>query len=139
AAALPAAPPRRIVDYGCGAGHLTALLYRRFPSARIFGCDASALLLARAHRRLAPLGPDAASRVELVRTVLPSSKLARAKADLAVVAFPNFLPAAPARDLAAFERRLAAGELSVARALARPAAGDSRTESAHARYARLVY
>lgn len=40
--------PRRVVDLGCGTGHLTALLARRWPSARVEGLDSSAEMVAAA-------------------------------------------------------------------------------------------
>ncbi|MBM3492148.1 MAG: trans-aconitate 2-methyltransferase [Alphaproteobacteria bacterium] len=40
--------PARVVDLGCGAGNVTALLARRWPAARLTGVDSSAEMLARA-------------------------------------------------------------------------------------------
>jgi trans-aconitate 2-methyltransferase len=40
--------PEVIVDLGCGPGHLTAVLARRWPEARVIGVDSSAEMLARA-------------------------------------------------------------------------------------------
>ena len=40
--------PDMIVDLGCGPGHLTAVLARRWPGARVIGVDGSAEMLARA-------------------------------------------------------------------------------------------
>jgi trans-aconitate 2-methyltransferase len=40
--------PEVIVDLGCGPGHLTAVLARRWPEARVIGVDSSAQMLARA-------------------------------------------------------------------------------------------
>ncbi len=45
--------PARITDLGCGAGNVTALLARRFPSAEVTGVDASQPMLAKA-RAAAP-------------------------------------------------------------------------------------
>ncbi|MBI4969670.1 MAG: class I SAM-dependent methyltransferase [Rhodospirillales bacterium] len=45
-AASPA--PRRVLDYGCGAGALTGLLALAYPNARIVGCDISEQALAKA-------------------------------------------------------------------------------------------
>jgi SAM-dependent methyltransferase len=112
--------PRRIADYGCGAGHLLAEMARQFPRARFAGYDASRPLLESARRRLAFAGP----RVELIEAVLPDFALTP-RADVVTVSFPNFLPKTPAREI-----RPAAGE----RAMARYLAGADAS-----RYARLVY
>ncbi len=48
------AAPARVVDLGCGAGNVTALLARRFANAQITGVDASEAMLAKA--RLAAPG-----------------------------------------------------------------------------------
>lgn len=42
----------RIVDLGCGAGQITALLADRVPDGAVIGVDASSDMLAEAHRRL---------------------------------------------------------------------------------------
>ena len=44
----PAAAPARILDLGCGTGHLTAALARRWPDAQVTGIDSSAQMLERA-------------------------------------------------------------------------------------------
>jgi len=44
-ARIPLDNPRTIVDLGCGAGNVTALLGKRWPYARIIGVDASADML----------------------------------------------------------------------------------------------
>ena len=44
--------PRRIVDLGCGAGNVTALLAQRWPHAELVGVDASAEMLERARGAL---------------------------------------------------------------------------------------
>lgn len=51
-ARVPLAAPVRIVDLGCGAGNVTALLARRWPDAAIVGVDDSAPMLARARAEL---------------------------------------------------------------------------------------
>jgi len=45
---VPLERPARIVDLGCGAGNVTALLRQRWPEAQITGVDSSAAMLARA-------------------------------------------------------------------------------------------
>jgi trans-aconitate 2-methyltransferase len=52
-ARVPLAAPARVVDLGCGAGNITALLHRRFPAAQVLGVDSSPAMLARA-RSAAP-------------------------------------------------------------------------------------
>lgn len=47
-ARIPALPARRIVDLGCGAGGLTALLADRWPEAETVGIDSSPEMLATA-------------------------------------------------------------------------------------------
>ena len=45
---LPVQRPERIVDLGCGAGNVTAILHRRYPSAQVLGVDGSAAMLEKA-------------------------------------------------------------------------------------------
>ncbi|WP_310964683.1 methyltransferase domain-containing protein [Nocardioides terrisoli] len=47
-ARIDADEPGVVVDLGCGPGNLTALLARRWPSARLSGVDSSAEMIARA-------------------------------------------------------------------------------------------
>jgi trans-aconitate 2-methyltransferase len=47
-ARVPLTAPSRVVDLGCGAGNVTALIKRRFPAAAVTGVDGSAPMLARA-------------------------------------------------------------------------------------------
>jgi len=47
-ARVPLAAPSHVVDLGCGAGNVTAILKRRFPAATVIGVDGSAPMLARA-------------------------------------------------------------------------------------------
>ncbi|WP_102159985.1 trans-aconitate 2-methyltransferase [Zhihengliuella halotolerans] len=47
-ARIAAENPRTVVDLGCGPGHLTRALARRWPSARILGLDSSEAMLAAA-------------------------------------------------------------------------------------------
>lgn len=50
AAALPGITPRRIVDLGCGGGHLLRLLAERWPKAEVTGVDNSSSMLAWARK-----------------------------------------------------------------------------------------
>ena len=52
-ARVPLADPSRVVDLGCGAGNVTAVLKRRFPAATVAGVDGSAPMLARARTTVA--------------------------------------------------------------------------------------
>jgi len=52
-AQVPLEAPRRVVDLGCGAGNVTAILRRRFADAEVLGVDGSAAMLAKA-REAAP-------------------------------------------------------------------------------------
>ena len=52
-ARVPSEAPVRVIDLGCGAGNVTAILRRRFPAAEITGVDGSAAMLAKA-RAAAP-------------------------------------------------------------------------------------
>jgi trans-aconitate 2-methyltransferase len=57
---VPVEDPRTVVDLGCGAGGLTALLARRWPRARVVGVDSSPEMLAEAQEHAEP------GRVEFV-------------------------------------------------------------------------
>ena len=52
-AQVPLDAPSHVVDLGCGAGNVTAILHRRFPQAAVLGVDGSAAMLAKA-REAAP-------------------------------------------------------------------------------------
>ncbi|HEY0838169.1 MAG TPA: methyltransferase domain-containing protein [Azospirillum sp.] len=45
-AALPTVDPKRIVDLGCGGGHLSRVLAERWPQAEVLGVDNSPAMLA---------------------------------------------------------------------------------------------
>jgi trans-aconitate 2-methyltransferase len=47
-AQIPLAAPAHVVDLGCGAGNVTAILRQRFPDAEIVGVDGSETMLAKA-------------------------------------------------------------------------------------------
>jgi trans-aconitate 2-methyltransferase len=51
---VPLTAPGRVVDLGCGAGNVTAILKQRFPSAEVTGVDGDAAMLEKA--RVAALG-----------------------------------------------------------------------------------
>ena len=65
-AQTPLSAPARVVDLGCGAGNVTAILQQRFPQAEVVGVDGSVKSLATAppiSRAIAtPLGLDRAPR-----------------------------------------------------------------------------
>jgi trans-aconitate 2-methyltransferase len=52
-AQVPLETPARVVDLGCGAGNITAIIKRRFPTAAVTGVDGSAAMLSQA-RAAAP-------------------------------------------------------------------------------------
>jgi hypothetical protein len=79
--------PRSIVDYACGAGHLTVELRSAFPRARITCYDGAKKLLARVRRRL----PDD-RRLELTEKFLPDLDDLHPRVDLTVFCFPHLLP-----------------------------------------------
>jgi S-adenosylmethionine-diacylgycerolhomoserine-N-methlytransferase len=60
--AAQCAPPRRILEVGCGTGTNLQALARRFPQAGITGVDLSREMLAKARAKLAPFG----SRIRLL-------------------------------------------------------------------------
>ena len=45
---VPLNSPARVVDLGCGAGNVTAILKQRFPAAEVIGIDGSAAMLEKA-------------------------------------------------------------------------------------------
>lgn len=47
-ARIPLEAPARVVDLGCGAGNITAILKRRFPAAEVTGIDGSPAMLEKA-------------------------------------------------------------------------------------------
>jgi len=50
-ARIGATAPRRVVDLGCGPGHLTGLLAARWPAAQVLASDSSAEMVAAARER----------------------------------------------------------------------------------------
>jgi len=49
---LPPMQPRYVIDMGCGPGHASALLRRRFPHSEVTGLDASAAMIEEARGRV---------------------------------------------------------------------------------------
>src|SRR5262250_3366844 len=47
-AQVPLEAPARVVDLGCGAGNVTAILRQRFPDADVLGVDGSETMLEKA-------------------------------------------------------------------------------------------
>ncbi len=85
-------PPRRIVDFACGAGHMLGRLYRLYPKSQLLGLDGSEFLLEQAGERLQALEKDWQGRVELIETRLPNFDLPAGRADLCLFIFPNIVP-----------------------------------------------
>ena len=85
-------PPKRIIDYACGAGHMLARLYRLYPKSRILGIDGSSFLLDEAKERLEALGKEWQEQVEFLETRLPDFSLPAGRADLCLFIFPNIVP-----------------------------------------------
>jgi len=85
-------PPEKIIDYGCGAGHMLTRLYRRFPNSHLTGIDGSSFLLEVAGKRLQYLGREWKQRVELIETELPDFSLPVGQADALLFVFPNIVP-----------------------------------------------
>ncbi len=110
-----ARPPRTIVDYACGAGHLLARFGALFPDARLIGLDGSACLLNFARRRLGSAGHGILSRARLIEMPLPAARLPRVKADLSLFVFPNMIWP----SLRPNPRHLGRTEMLIARRLAR--------------------
>lgn len=54
-ARVPAERPRSVVDIGCGPGHLTATLARRWPGARVRGFDSSVEMIEKARAEGYPI------------------------------------------------------------------------------------
>ena len=52
-AQVPLDTPARVVDLGCGAGNVTAILKQRFPEAGVAGVDGSAAMLEKARATVA--------------------------------------------------------------------------------------
>ena len=77
---IPLRGDETVVDAGCGAGRLTAVLLERLPQGRVIGVDRSQNMLDQAALRL---GPRYGERVELVRADLGAFALGRV-ADLVV-------------------------------------------------------
>ena len=85
-------PPRRVVDYACGAGHMLRRLYGLYPKSQFLGLDGSVFLLEQAGERLQALEKDWQGRVELIETRLPNFDLPAGRADLCLFIFPNIVP-----------------------------------------------
>ncbi len=111
-------PPRLIVDYACGAGHLITLLAARFEESRFVGIDGSPCLLNLAKRKVRSLGCDAERRVILMQESLPDSAPTGISADLVVYSFPNMVPSSREAEFS-YARCLSGADVSVARALLR--------------------
>jgi S-adenosylmethionine-diacylgycerolhomoserine-N-methlytransferase len=76
------APPRRILEIGCGTGSNLVLLARTFPAAEIVGLDLSAEMLKKAQQNIARFG----GRVSLLHRSY-SEPLANGSFDLIVISY----------------------------------------------------
>ncbi len=112
-------PPRRIVDYACGAGNLLALLSYRFAHSKLVGLDGSRLLLSSALQRISRLPRSCSGRISLIETALPNFDLLRGQADLVVFCFPNMVPSG-AEERQEWGSRLGESDRKVAENLAFP-------------------
>ena len=125
-------PPKLIVDYACGAGHLLTRLSLVFPGARLIGLDASSFLLDLARKRLARLGPRVLRRTILIETMLPDVEGRRREADLVIYAFPNMLPSRRGAVESLYRRCLAGADHSAGGALSRPTNPEEELEDPEA-------
>jgi SAM-dependent methyltransferase len=104
--ALRAAPPRHILDVGCGTGQLAARLARALAGSRVVGCDFSRGMLAQARAR----GAAAWVRGDAQRLPFPDATFGALVSTEAFHWFPD-----PEAALAEFHRVLAPrGRLLVA-------------------------
>jgi trans-aconitate 2-methyltransferase len=88
-ARVGAAEPRRVVDLGCGPGHLTEVLMARWPDAAVEALDSSAQMVAAARER----GVDAERRAAEDWTPAPDTDVVVTNAVLHwVPAHPRLIP-----------------------------------------------
>jgi trans-aconitate 2-methyltransferase len=66
-ARIDVAAPTTVVDIGCGAGNVTALLAQRWPRARIVGVDNSREMLAKARASTVGVIPAANGSIRHLR------------------------------------------------------------------------
>jgi len=117
--------PKKIIDYGCGAGHVLTRLYRRFPSSRIIGIDGSEFMLKRASERLRAQNRVWNQRVDLIQSKLPNFSLPEFKADAVFFVFPNIVPDPEEDD----DYRLTSGDRAVAEYLSEAREPDPEEET----------
>jgi SAM-dependent methyltransferase len=82
-ARLLAAPPARVADLACGAGHSSIAMARAYPRVRVDGLDLDEASVALAQRNL--VGSGVEDRVRFVRGDAASPALASARYDLVTV------------------------------------------------------
>lgn len=104
-----AAKPAFIADIGCGAGHPTRTLARRFPHARLLAIDASTQMLTAANTHLHDHLGTEAHRVTYLRADFHHLPLADAAYDAAVAAFCLYHSSNPAQAIAEIARCLIPG------------------------------
>lgn len=122
-------PPKLIVDYACGSGHLLTRLVRRFPRSRFLALDGSSQMLTLAEERVAQIGSEALSRVTFRETLLPNFSLPRVKAAVVVFAFPNILTSDKDERKIQSSGRRHQGDKAVARYLAEAREPDPEDET----------
>ncbi|MDA2934699.1 class I SAM-dependent methyltransferase [Acidobacteria bacterium AH-259-D05] len=120
-------PPKRIIDYTCGAGNMLTRLYRLFSDSQLTGIDGSSFLLQQAKRRMQLLGRNWENRVELIETHLPDFSLPSGKADMCLFVFPNIVPD-PSDDVEE-DHDFPAADLAVADYLSRVREPDPEEET----------
>ena len=120
-------PPKRIIDYACGSGHMLSRLYGLYPKSHFLGIDGSTFLLEQAGERLKDLDQDWQERVDLIETRLPDFSLPAGRADLCLFIFPNIVPD-PEEDIVA-EYEFWTGDLAAAEYLSKAREPDPEEET----------
>jgi SAM-dependent methyltransferase len=112
-------PPKRIIDYACGAGNLLFHLAQQFPHAHLIGLDGSSFLLDHARRKTARLSRQMLPPIRFIETTLPNFLLPRMRADVIIFAFPNMASFPGEELLWVTGAHLGFGDKAIARDLTR--------------------